>query len=42
MADEIETLQRIPRYKLLIEAYLRRLPDDSPDRPETQSNNNNK
>lgn len=33
----IGPIQRIPRYRLLLEAYLRRLPDDSADRPETES-----
>ncbi|ODM92720.1 FYVE, RhoGEF and PH domain-containing protein 1, partial [Orchesella cincta] len=32
----IGPIQRIPRYRLLLEAYLRRLPEDSDDRPDTE------
>lgn len=30
-------VQRIPRYKMLLEDYLKRLPEDSPDRLETST-----
>nr|XP_039249729.1 FYVE, RhoGEF and PH domain-containing protein 1-like isoform X2 [Styela clava] len=30
-------VQRIPRYKMLLEDYLKRLPEDSPDRPEAET-----
>ena len=33
----IGPIQRIPRYRLLLEAYLRRLPEDSEDKPDTES-----
>ena len=31
-------IQRVPRYEMLLRDYLRRLPEDSPDRPDTESN----
>ena len=33
----LEPIQRIPRYKLLLLDYLKYLPPDSPDRPDTES-----
>lgn len=30
-------VQRIPRYELLLKEYLKKLPEDSPDRDNTQS-----
>eukprot|EP00118_Oscarella_pearsei_P008828 m.47459 g.47459 ORF g.47459 m.47459 type:complete len:943 (+) comp33789_c0_seq1:49-2877(+) len=32
----LEPVQRIPRYKLLLQDYLKRLPGDAPDRPDTE------
>ncbi|XP_074645076.1 FYVE, RhoGEF and PH domain-containing protein 2-like [Tubulanus polymorphus] len=32
----LEPIQRVPRYRLLLEEYLRYLPEDSPDRAATQ------
>ena len=30
-------VQRIPRYELLLKEYLKKLPEDSPDREDTES-----
>ena len=38
----LEPIQRIPRYKLLLLDYLKYLPPDSPDRPDTESEWNGK
>jgi hypothetical protein len=35
-------IQRVPRYEMLLRDYLRRLPEDSADRAETESNNSPK
>ena len=33
----LEPIQRIPRYRLLLVDYLKYLPPDSPDKPDTES-----
>ena len=30
-------VQRIPRYQMLLQDYVKRLPDDAPDRPEAET-----
>ena len=30
-------IQRIPRYEILLKEYLKKLPDDSPDRADSES-----
>lgn len=33
----LEPVQRIPRYELLLKDYLKKLPDDAPDRKDAES-----
>lgn len=33
----LEPVQRIPRYEMLLKDYLKKLPQDSPDRPDAES-----
>lgn len=35
-------IQRVPRYEMLLRDYLRRLPENSADRAETESNKSTK